>query len=210
MSLMKVTCGGGHRSWDFNVSPSSVTFLFVKDKQIYENCRPRDSVFHSTLAGKCGGHAKSTCRSQFIRSDHQTLILTGSEDTTLRISKISDEALRCMTTIPKHISSVRALAVHEIPSTKMWLCLSAGGRAQISAGLLRISGADEKTNVIYHDVRTHFLRGLSTRRSYKPWAALSEVELVADPETRYMDVSFMEHDPNHFYVFAACSDSFIR
>ena len=197
---MKVTCGGGHRSWDLSVSPSSVTFLFVKDKQIYESCRPRDSVFHLTLAGKCGGHSKSTCRAKFIRSGHQTLILTGSEDTTLRISKLSDGSLRCLTTISKHISSVRALAVHEIPSTQMWLCLSAGGRAQLSAGLLRISGADEKTNVIYHDVRTHYLRGLPARRQ----------QLVADTETRYMDVDFLEDDANHFYVFAACSDAFIR
>lgn len=210
MSLMKVTCGGGHRSWDFSVTLSSVTFLFVKDKQIYESCRPRGSVFHSTLAGKCGGHSKTTCRAQFIRSDNQTLILTGSEDTTLRISGLSGGSLRCLTTIPKHISSVRALAVHEISSKGMWLCLSAGGRAQLSAGLLRISGADEKANVIYHDVRTHYLRGLSSRRSYKPWLAQSDMQLVADPETRYMDVNFMEHDANHFYVFAACSDAFIR
>ena len=205
MSLMKVACGGGHRSWDFSVSPSQVAFVYVKDKKVYESRRPRDSVFHLTLAKKYSGHSKSICRAKFIAG---SLILTGSEDTTLRISKLSEGSLQCLTTIPKHISSVRALAVHEIPSKGIWLCLSAGGRAQLSAGLVQAS-AQDRMNVIYHDVRTNYLRGLPARRSCKPWLS-KDVQLNPDPETRYMDVDFMQLDQDRFHIFTACSDGFIR
>ena len=207
---MEVKCGGGHRSWDFYVTPSDVTLLFIKDKEVYESCRPRNSVFNMTLDRKYGGHLKSICRARIICSGGQSLVLTASEDTTIRISKLSDGSLQCLTTVPKHISSVRALAVRSLGSTGMWLCLSAGGRAQLSAGLIQVSVSDHQTHVIYQDVRTHYLRGLLTRRSYKPWASVAELQLIPDPETRYMDVDVVGRSDAAFSVFAACSDGLVR
>ncbi len=131
-SLMQVPCGGGHRSWDFQVSPSDVTLLFIKDKHIYENRRSPDGVFNSSLPGRCGGHSKSICRGRFIGLK-EPLILTGSEDTTMRLSRLDQRSAQSLTIITKHVSSVRALAVQELkdrPGT--WLCVSAGGRAQLS------------------------------------------------------------------------------
>ena len=205
---MQVPCGGGHRSWDFQISPSQVAFVFIKDKRIYENRRSLDGVFNSSLPGRCGGHSKSICRARFVGLLKQPLILTGSEDTTMRLSRLDQRSAQSLTVITKHVSSVRALAVRELkdrPGT--WLCVSAGGRAQLSVGLLTITGDGD--HVIHHDVRSHFLRGWLRRTTNKPWIH-DDVTLVPDPETRYMDVDVIDRCDSHFHIMAACSDSFIR
>lgn len=48
-SLMQVSCGGGHRSWDLKISDNNVTFLFIKDKKVYANTRSVQSVMNTTL-----------------------------------------------------------------------------------------------------------------------------------------------------------------
>lgn len=205
---MHVPCGGGHRSWDFNVSSSHVTFLFIKDKQVYENKRLLNSVFNASLPGRCGGHSKSVCRGRFI-SFGEPLVLTGSEDTTMRLSRLHQKSAQSLTIVTKHVSSVRALAVRELqPGT--WLCVSAGGRAQLSVGLLTVSGQGDHVHVIHRDVRSHFLRGWLRRTTNKPWVNDDGPALIPDPETRYMDVDVVERGDSHFHVIAACSDSFIR
>lgn len=209
-SLMHVSCGGGHRSWDFDATSSEVTFLFVKDKQIYENRRPLNGVFSPSLAGRCGGHSKSICRGRFI-CFHEPLILTGSEDTTIRLSRLDQRSLQSIAIITKHVSSVRALAVKELEDKAgTWVCVSAGGRAQLSVGLLTITGQnDRQLHVIHRDVRSHFLRGWLRRAASKPWLHDDQL-VVPDPETRYMDLDVIDRGNGHFHVIAACSDSFIR
>lgn len=215
-SLMQVPCGGGHRSWDFSVSSAQVTFLYVKDKVIHETRRPLDSVFQPVLPGRSGGHSKSVCRARFItfpcRRD-QPLLLTGSEDTTVKLFRVNkDRSLDCITTIPKHVSSVRTLAVKELKDPKdSWLCVSAGGRAQLSVGLLTGSSLDGELHVVYRDVKSHFLRGWLHRAASKPWTAgPEEALLVPDPETRFMDVDVLDRGDGQFHIFAACSDAFLR
>jgi hypothetical protein len=120
--------------------------------------------------------------------------------------------------VTKHVSSIRALAAKEIDgpddsagSTRKWICVSAGGRAQLCVGLVRFSGHGGDEHVIYSDVRTHFLRGFLNRRtSYKPWASGTDTQLVPDTETRYMDVTVIQRDSDAFHIIAACSDGFIR
>lgn len=208
---MEVPCGGGHRSWDFQVSSSDVTYLFIKDKQIYENRRSLDGVFNSSLPGRWGGHSKSICRGRFIGMD-QPLVLTGSEDTTIRLSRLREKSAQSLTVITKHVSSVRALAVREIKgrAAGTWLLASAGGRAQLSIGLVTVSGQGDRVHVIHRDVRSHFLRGLLRRATNnKPWMD-GNPSLIPDPETRYMDVDVVDRGDGNFHIIAACSDSFIR
>lgn len=213
-SLMQVPCGGGHRSWDFDVSSDHVTFLFIKDRQIYETRCLLSKVFRPTLPGRCGGHSKSVCRARFLSIRGEPIILTGSEDTMIRLSRLSDGSVRCLTTIPKHVSSVRALAVKALRDAEnTWLCVSAGGRAQLSVGLLTspTSHSSPSMYVIYRDFKTHFLRGWIHRASSKPWLAGRDASLVVpDPETRFMDVDILDVEDHHFLVFAACSDGFVR
>lgn len=100
--------------------------------------------------------------------------------------------------------------LEETPGT--WLCVSAGGRAQLTVGLLTVSGSNDDNNqvhVIYHDVKTHFLCGLFHRASNKPWET-TERKIVPDPETRYMDVAVIYKGNKQFHIFAACSDGFLR
>lgn len=209
-SLMQVPCGGGHRSWDFDVT-SDVTLLFIKDKHIYEHRRPLSGVFSSSLPGRCGGHSKSVCRGRFI-GFNEPLILTGSEDTTMRLSRLEKRSAQSLTIITKHVSSVRALAVKQLGDRSgTWLSISAGGRAQLSVGLLTLSGQGDQIHVIHHDVRTHFLRGWLRRTTNKPWIHCGDhPSLIPDPETRYMDVDVVDRGDRNFHIIAACSDSFIR
>ena len=105
---MQVPCGGGHRSWDFNVSPICVTFIYIKDKTIYTYEYPFHCIFHPSLPGRCVGHSKSVCRARFIDWKGEPLILSGSEDTNLRLAKILDRSLYSLTVITKkHVSSIR-------------------------------------------------------------------------------------------------------
>lgn len=208
---MQVPCGGGHRSWSFDVSSSDVTLLFIKDKQIYENRRCLNGVFNSSLPGRCGGHSKSICRGRFIGVE-QPLILTGSEDTTMRLSRLDEGSAQSLTIITKHVSSVRALAVVQLAGDRAgtWLCASAGGRAQLSVGLLTVSGQGDRVHVIHRDIRSHFLRGWLRRTNRKPWIHDGNPSLIPDPETRYMDVDVVDRGDSNFHIIAACSDSFIR
>lgn len=206
-SLMQVVCGGGHRSWDLSVSPSQVTLLFIKDKRVYENRRPLDAVFTPTLSGRCGGHAKSICSARFLaQSGAEPLVLTGSEDTTVRLSRAGHRSIRSLAVIPQHVSSVRALGVKQL-SGATWLCVSAGGRAQLCVGVLTVSG---QAGVIHHDVKSHFLRGWLRRATNKPWTHVGELDVVPDPETRYMDVDIVERGNRVFHIAAACSDGLVR
>lgn len=69
------------------------------------------------------------------------LIITGSEDTTMRISRFRNQSLQCLAVVPKHISSVRALCLKQVhdPETqgRSWICVSGGGRAQLCLGILQ-------------------------------------------------------------------------
>lgn len=203
---MQVQCGGGHRSWDLSVSSDGVRFVFVKDKHVYENWRPVEAVFTPTLAGRYGGHAKSICSAKFLGGE---LVLSGSEDTTMRLSRVVDRSIRPLSVIPKHVSSVRALGVKQL-NAATWLCVSAGGRAQLCVSLLTVTGGSEAVGAIHHDVKSHFLRGWLRRSLNKPWTRVGELEVVPDPETRYMDVDIVSKGEDVFHVAAACSDSLIR
>ena len=199
---MQVQCGGGHRSWDLSVSSDGVRFLFIKEKHVYENWRPVEAVFTPTLTGRYGGHGKSICSAKFLAGE---LLLTGSEDTTMRLSRLGNQSIRTLSVIPKHVSSIRALGVKQL-NDATWLCVSAGGRAQLCVSLLTVIDA----SVIHHDVKSHFLRGWLRRSMNKPWTCVGELQVVPDPETRYMDVDIIRRSENVFHVTTACSDSLIR
>lgn len=71
-----------------------------------------------------------------IGSAHHSLIVTGSEDTTVRILNPKDD-LKALSVLRSHISSVRTLAVCPIGDAEASnfasdvLVFSAGGRAQM-------------------------------------------------------------------------------
>lgn len=117
---------------------------------------------------------------------------------------MTDHSFQTLNTIPKHVSSVRALAVKQIKSDPSnWLCVSAGGRAQLAVGLLTNDGQ------IYKDIKSHFLSGWLHRSSRKPWTEQLQV-IVPDPETRFMDLEILERGEGFFHIFSACSDGHIR
>ena len=80
----------------------------MKDKVVNATRYPFDSIFNLSLPGRCGGHSKSVCRARFIGwKKGEPLILSGSEDTNLRLAKIVDRSLYSLMVIPKHVSSIR-------------------------------------------------------------------------------------------------------
>ena len=79
----------------------------MKDKIVNAVRYPFDSIFNLSLPGRCGGHSKSVCSARFIGWKGEPLILSGSEDTNLRLAKILDRSLHSLMVIPKHVSSIR-------------------------------------------------------------------------------------------------------
>lgn len=68
------------------------------------------------------------------------LLLSASEDTTVRLSVISNSnVLHTVTVLQSHISSVRALAVYQMRDSV--LVFSGGGRAQLKVWKLVIQSA---------------------------------------------------------------------
>ena len=41
--LMRVPCGGGHRSWDCMLKNEFITFLYIRNKQVYVSDLPLSS-----------------------------------------------------------------------------------------------------------------------------------------------------------------------
>lgn len=127
------------------------------------------------------------------------------------LSRLDERSAQSLTIITKHVSSVKALAVVQLGDRAgTWLCASAGGRAQLSVGLLTVSGQGDRVHVIHRDIRSHFLRGWLPRTNNKPWIHDGNPSLIPDTETRYMDIDVVDRGDCNFHIIAACSDSFIR
>lgn len=91
-----------------------------------------------------GYHSKQiSCVRQVVLKDQSSnshsLLLSASEDTTVRLAVIShSNVLKPLTVLQSHISSVRALAVCQLHDSV--LVFSGGGRAQLKVWKLVVQG----------------------------------------------------------------------
>uniref|UniRef100_A0A8C4QDL9 tRNA (34-2'-O)-methyltransferase regulator WDR6 n=1 Tax=Eptatretus burgeri TaxID=7764 RepID=A0A8C4QDL9_EPTBU len=109
-----VSCGGGHRSWDFlSSSATENLFVFIKAGDVILSY----SKLPELRLLQTGLHTRHTTCVQVLQYDHGNVVLaTGSDDTTLRLLLLHKDAdgiwRKCVASvINEHLSGVRAVAV---------------------------------------------------------------------------------------------------
>ncbi|PNF20195.1 hypothetical protein B7P43_G16418 [Cryptotermes secundus] len=216
-NVLTIPCGGGHRSWDWTLEGHTFRFIYVKDKMVHMYTCMMNEIIKPAL--QSGFHSKQiSCIRQIPLLKDETgnshnLLLSASEDTTVRLSVISNSnVLHTVTVLQSHISSVRALAVYQMRDSV--LVFSGGGRAQLKVWKLVIQSAQGSVpQVKCQELSSHMLKD-SSKKNKKPWLS---VERTVDPETRYMDlcaVVLQCQDPDKtervVLLAAGCSDGFLR
>ncbi|MCJ1438245.1 hypothetical protein MMC27_007633 [Xylographa pallens] len=120
MEVMKVPCGGAHRSWAYsprNDGHNGGVFIWTKASTC--NVQAQSKASHRVL--QAGGHgreikAMAICPLRIkLDDDYGHLMATGAEDTTIRISFAtgvnvsSSQPMRCLGVISKHNTGIQQL-----------------------------------------------------------------------------------------------------
>ena len=120
MEVMKVPCGGAHRSWAYsptNDEQNGGVFIWTKASTC--NVQAQLKASHRVL--QVGGHgreikAMAICPTKIkFDDDYGYLVATGAEDTTIRISFAtgaktgSSRSMRCLGVITKHNTGIQQL-----------------------------------------------------------------------------------------------------
>lgn len=136
--LWKTACGGGHRSWDIVKNSEMILFSYIKDKVIHNFCIDLKTILPTNLIENF--HVKEVNAIKTIKSSTSYIVISGGEDTTLRISLFNNNhTFINLITLKSHLSSIRALALQGIEKElKTFLVFSAGGRAQVICWKLKI------------------------------------------------------------------------
>ncbi|XP_071571195.1 tRNA (34-2'-O)-methyltransferase regulator WDR6-like isoform X1 [Temnothorax nylanderi] len=221
--VVRIPCGGGHRSWDCIISHAKASFAYIKDKQVHVHDLSY-SLFPSCPILQNGFHTKEIRCLRYVRWCDGNFFISGGEDCTLRISDVSEYELKRNSfknvgIFNGHLSGIKCISVIQLyESTFRYLVFSGGGRAQ-----LKIWGINVAEGSIYHhqdhgreinvscsDVNSHMLYG-QNQFCKKPWQE-AEQSCIAEPETRYMDIYayYCHFERNHVLVFIACADGYLR
>ncbi|XP_011310169.1 WD repeat-containing protein 6 [Fopius arisanus] len=220
--LLRMICGGGHRSWDCLFNDGEINFVCIKDKQVHttENLSIKSS--NSIIPGL---HSKEIHSLGVLgTSSRHRVILTGSEDCSIRVS-VLERRSRGFEIVPLdvydgHISSIKTIEIldlnlnscEETEILSRSLVFSGGGRAQLKVWEVRVDFTKEiitRDDVVGMQLTSFMLRGTDRDRRKFPNSGTS---YFLDPETRFMDISaqFCRWDKNIVILFVACSDGFIR
>ncbi|ELU07060.1 hypothetical protein CAPTEDRAFT_228218 [Capitella teleta] len=187
--LLRLECGGGHRSWDLHTtSDLSAVVCYIKAQDVV--------LGESHLAAcqkiiKPSLHGREICDVRHVTScGDGHVVLTAGEDTAVHLIRIHNGSLTVLGSLSAHISSVRCLSV--VPSVELpghQVVFSAGGRAQMKASRITPS---LKT----HDLATFML-------SPRPKRGDDSAEM------RFMALSCLPLGSD-LLLAAACSDAYVR
>ncbi|XP_068617481.1 tRNA (34-2'-O)-methyltransferase regulator WDR6 [Battus philenor] len=214
--VIEVNCGGGHRSWDViryvdNINDKYeeiIKFIYLKNSDVNIETFQLSKIVSRDII--CGTHSKEInyLKSHKINIDDNVMFLiSGGEDTTLRVSSVTGDLNFRDEVILKQLSSVRTLKTHRLDSEKL-LLISGGGRAQISIRTIKFNVKDDEIKVAVEDLVDFLIKGTDKeRKGDKTWRNCS---VDFDPETRIMDLEIIKFDDRLFYIYAGCSDSLIR
>ncbi|XP_015108821.1 WD repeat-containing protein 6 [Diachasma alloeum] len=214
--VLRVICGGGHRSWDCLFNDGTVNFTCIKDKQVHS----MESVpIESSGTIIPGVHSKEVHSLAVLPTARHTIILSGSEDCSIRVSalhrKKSGHEVVPLDVYDGHISSVKKIEILNLEGDENFsrnLVFSGGGRAQLKVWEVNLNtdketlGAEDVTGV---ELTSFMLR---TDRDRRKCSQSSGRSYFLDPETRFMDISvqFCLQDENLVILFVACSDGLVR
>lgn len=220
--LMRIPCGGGHRSWDCMLQNEFIVFLYIRNKQVYVSDFPLSSFTSPVLLN--GFHTKEIyCINPILKiGQNNNIFISGGEDSTVRISCISSTTMnsnfffRTLNIFDGHISSIKFityLSLQTDHSYNKYLIFSGGGRAQIKVWEIDIKDSEiclQNTDVSCHDITSHMLYGFGRPRK-KQWQESNHFYNM-EPESRYMDIEVYRCPTNLHCIllFVACADGFVR
>ncbi|KAF2814610.1 WD40 repeat-like protein [Mytilinidion resinicola] len=143
--VMTVECGGAHRNWAFDPSPSGPGGTLVWTQAANMRVCHRGEASHKVL--RSGGHGreiKAVAVSPHIPNNDGSiqLIATGAEDTDIKIfeytshglTSASLSSLRCLRTLRKHMTGIQHLAWSEDGK----YLFSSGGREEFFVWRIRM------------------------------------------------------------------------
>ncbi|KAH0550310.1 WD repeat-containing protein 6 [Cotesia glomerata] len=217
--VLRITCGGGHRSWDCIYMNDVIKFSCIKNKQVYTT----DNIlcqFSDTLI--TGFHTKEIHSIEIlptIFNKKHMIFISSSEDCTLRLSNLqfsetNDLKLNYLDTYYGHISNIKAIAVINLVDTHEEtknLVFTVGGRAQIKVWEISIDldkNILTNNDVTVAELAKFMIRDIDKSRR-KTWQQKQQTYFI-DPETRFMDVQAYLQSENKIIIFIACSDGFLR
>nr|XP_023025375.1 WD repeat-containing protein 6 isoform X1 [Leptinotarsa decemlineata] len=196
--LFETSCGGGHRSWDFFKATNGLMFVYVKDKMICEVwldvrcCMPNNLIE--------GFHSKEINSVTMFKGLCEYILVSGGEDTKLRISSIRQNGTLFKThvALKSHLSSIRSIAVYKFEGDlksgkETYLLFSAGGRAQIMCWKLDCFFDDDSLQNLICSQQCSYYNTIDAEES----------------ETRIMKLCVAD-TIKAVVLFAACSDGNIQ
>ncbi|KAM0729073.1 tRNA (34-2'-O)-methyltransferase regulator WDR6 [Formica fusca] len=222
--LIRIPCGGGHRSWDCMILDETTSFIYIQNKQIYIFDYPLSSASFPILQN--GFHIKETYCLQHISrlgSFKQDIFISGGEDCTLRVSSIcesfednSHSVFHNLGNFDGHLSGIKCISTIKLKKNddlnSKYLVFSGGGRAQLKIWEIRLKHKDRilSNDLSCSDIKSHMLYGQDQYRR-KPWQEPKQ-SYVMEPETRYMDICthYSSENANHVLIFIACADGYLR
>ncbi|KAL2103861.1 hypothetical protein ACEWY4_000729 [Coilia grayii] len=244
-TLLSVPCGGGHRSWGYRLPPPPLSerdahthcaggglLVFIKQGGVLARYPPTSHAGSVAMAagrtlreGLHGRGVGCVCRLGVL--GRWQVLATGGEDTCVSVLAVHSQtgALRVLSVITDHISSVRALTalrrdgVHSSSSSSLssssssssssdisCLLFSAGGRAQLQCYRLLIGwdGEGGQPTCQVSQIASHRLDEQWERKKNR------HKTVKMDPETRYMSVCVVHDGPDRVLLALACSDGAVR
>lgn len=186
MTLFEHVCGGGHRSWDF-LKGTVMIFAYVQGRVIKMVKYDFHKLCSVSVIG--GFHTRAINSAKIISlSDDKFLVISGGEDTNLRISVFGEDYFSTLNIFKSHLSSIRCVCRYEIDENTN-LFFSGGGRGQIICWKLSL-----RENVICNEEFSYYEK--------------CDGELF-ESEIRVMDLQVLKLNEN-LYLFAAASDGNIN
>lgn len=190
--LLEIPCGGGHRCWDLNMINNNLMFIYIKDKVVniaridIQGLIPKDLI--------TGFHVYEVNSIEVLEFSKGYILISGGEDTTLRITSLIDSAIESKLVLKSHLSSIRTITSYDISeqcseNIHSFLIFSAGGRAQIICWKLNVN---KELNVI-------------CKEEYSYYESLRNDE----SEVRVMDL-FVTKMYSRLILCSACSDGNIK
>ncbi|XP_054728033.1 WD repeat-containing protein 6 [Anastrepha obliqua] len=210
---VQVPCGGGHRSWHYNITTDvhSTTFLqllFIKNKalrlhklKLFNNPATSLKVFQNRW------HTRSCNVLELVEAanhgEPHPILISAGDDNIVKISKLMPRGrlVQCAE-VHSHISNVRALKVLQVYADQV-LIFSGGGRAQLCITRLNLKSFRIQELVSYTLNKSGQMKGQIN--CYRP-----------DPETRIMACDVVKANTENsgvdmgYLIFLCCSDGYLR
>jgi len=223
-ALFEHTCGGSHRSWDYEFCSKGddvlFRFIYIKNKSIVEARKILEKnetpILNSKKLNSLSQifHGNTITRCKYFKWDNY--LLSGSEDTQLILNKITISSSQEMSIdhqfhLQGHESAVKCFDYYNL-NEKETLLVSAGGKANIKIWKVSL---DKDSNFLEKIVHLYEFKRLIKKKlgpNEKPWLY---VDIKSNPEIRFMDVVIFESmdvksNYNVLVLAFACSDGFVR